>query len=384
MKWARKKKQVLEHFDERSLNKQLLSYGDLDPVISSSDKPEQVIPNANSVQKPRKPVFHKFQKKDNTENTSKRKDRYKNKRKAKEPNKIKFEDTHWFAISKAKKALKFKVDEFLVESRKILSELPKSRNYISSLEELFPENLAGAPETPEEQLQLILSENMSQGLLSPPARTIALDCEMVGSGPKGSINKLGRVSLVDYYGNVIYDTFVFQKDVTDYRTWISGIEAKDLKNAPSFSDVQQKVKEYLQGHTVVGHSLKVDFEVLEIAIEDYLTFDIAKAFSNFNVIQKSAFGLKSLTFNLLGIKIQTASHSSLTDALATVAIYRLLLPVEENTDLFSEQVVALQNQAALCSNPVRPASSNLAKPKKQRIRVKRERKQPNQDTDSAK
>lgn len=58
---------------------------------------------------------------------------------------------------------------------------------------------------------------------------------MVGTGPKGSVAKVGRVSLVDYYGNVVYDSFVHQKGVTDYRTWISGIRPSDLKRGKSLA-----------------------------------------------------------------------------------------------------------------------------------------------------
>lgn len=56
---------------------------------------------------------------------------------------------------------------------------------------------------------------------------------MVGCGPNGCVSKLGRVSLVDYYGNVVYDSFVHQENVTDYRTWISGIRPADLRDGRS-------------------------------------------------------------------------------------------------------------------------------------------------------
>jgi len=53
---------------------------------------------------------------------------------------------------------------------------------------------------------------------SPPC--IAIDCEMVGSGPIGSCSQLARVSIVDEKGNILLDSYVAMPKgvkVTDYR-----------------------------------------------------------------------------------------------------------------------------------------------------------------------
>lgn len=60
---------------------------------------------------------------------------------------------------------------------------------------------------------------------------LAIDCEMVGIGPDGSKNSLARVSIVDYNGMILLDTFVRQRRVvTDYRTFVSGIHEEDLQS----------------------------------------------------------------------------------------------------------------------------------------------------------
>ena len=52
---------------------------------------------------------------------------------------------------------------------------------------------------------------------------------MVGGGLRGELNMLARCSLVDYHGNVVYDTYVAPTaHVWDYRTFISGIRHRDL------------------------------------------------------------------------------------------------------------------------------------------------------------
>jgi hypothetical protein len=48
-------------------------------------------------------------------------------------------------------------------------------------------------------------------------------------------------------GDVIYDTHVAVKEqVTDYRTFVSGIHWYDIKDAPSFESVRQKVAAILK------------------------------------------------------------------------------------------------------------------------------------------
>ena len=58
-----------------------------------------------------------------------------------------------------------------------------------------------------------------------------MDCEMVGVGETGQTSVLARVSIVNNYGNCVYDKFVKAKEtVTDYRTAVSGVRPQDMKN----------------------------------------------------------------------------------------------------------------------------------------------------------
>jgi len=94
-------------------------------------------------------------------------------------------------------------------------------------------------------------------------RIIGMDCEMVGVGRDGVESVLARVSIVNHFGNVLYDTFVAPREtVTDYRTHVSGVRAADLAGAPLFKEVQQRVSELLKGRVLVGHALKHDMRVL--------------------------------------------------------------------------------------------------------------------------
>ena len=61
-------------------------------------------------------------------------------------------------------------------------------------------------------------------------KIVCMDCEMVGVGD-GSENMLARVSIVNQYGEPVYDKFVKPKEeVIDYRTFVSGVRPQDLKD----------------------------------------------------------------------------------------------------------------------------------------------------------
>lgn len=92
---------------------------------------------------------------------------------------------------------------------------------------------------------------------------IAMDCEMVGIGYNGDDHMIARVSLVNKFGDCIYDKFVKpREEVIDYRTSISGVRKEDLLNGEDFLTVQKEVSDILKGRILVGHSLKTDLSVL--------------------------------------------------------------------------------------------------------------------------
>lgn len=78
----------------------------------------------------------------------------------------------------------------------------------------------------------LAGKDVDLGLLALSlTRVVAIDCEMVGVGPGGEDSILARVSLVNHFGKCIYDKYVKPSEyVTDYRTAVSGIRAKDIVN----------------------------------------------------------------------------------------------------------------------------------------------------------
>lgn len=171
---------------------------------------------------------------------------------------------------------------------------------------------------------------INQGLhpTNKPGKYLGLDCEMVGTGPPPHLDHvLARVSLVNYHGEQLYDSYVLPPKnipIHDYRTFVSGIRPEHLKPgiARPFPEVQKAVGALLQDKILVGHALKNDLEVLMLGhpkrdIRDTARFPAYRKFS----MGKSP-GLKKLAKIVLGREIQDGEHSSVEDARAAMELFK--------------------------------------------------------------
>lgn len=83
----------------------------------------------------------------------------------------------------------------------------------------------------------------TSSLVLRPGKYVAIDCEMVGTGPQGRLSELARCSVVNYEGDVIYDKYVQPElPIVDYRTRWSGITKQHMKNAIPFKAAQAEVR----------------------------------------------------------------------------------------------------------------------------------------------
>uniref|UniRef100_A0A8C8EAF0 Exonuclease domain-containing protein n=1 Tax=Otus sunia TaxID=257818 RepID=A0A8C8EAF0_9STRI len=80
-----------------------------------------------------------------------------------------------------------------------------------------------------------------------PHKLVAIDCEMVGTGPGGRTSALARCSIVSYGGDVLYDQYVRPTaPIVDYRTRWSGIRRQHMANAVPFGKAQREVRPRLR------------------------------------------------------------------------------------------------------------------------------------------
>jgi len=188
---------------------------------------------------------------------------------------------------------------------------------------------------------------------------------MVGIGLGGRQSMVARVTIINWDCKVLLDTFVKPtSEVTDYRTFVSGIapenlveekqqqqqgeeaeeegNSSDSSSSPcnssdsildgvSLVDIetcQQKVLEILKNKVLVGHALKNDLHALDITHPWYDTRDTAK----YEPFMKVRFDdgvlwprkLKDLVNEKLNYEIQIEGkpHSAYEDAKAALDVYR--------------------------------------------------------------
>nr|GMC50799.1 RNA exonuclease 4 [Ipomoea batatas] len=149
---------------------------------------------------------------------------------------------------------------------------------------------------------------------------IAMDCEMVGVSSVGNKSALGRVTLVNKWGNVIYDEYVRPMErVVDFRTKISGIRPHHLKKAKNFNAVQKEVAELIKEKILVGHALHNDLKALLLS---HPKKDIRDT-SEFHPFLKEgrSRALRHLAAEILGADIQNGEHCPVEDARAAMMLY---------------------------------------------------------------
>jgi RNA exonuclease 4 len=165
---------------------------------------------------------------------------------------------------------------------------------------------------------------------------IALDCEMVGIGPDGKKSALARVSVVNWDGAVLLDTFVrVPERVTDFRTKVSGVRAKDIAiknlNAMNHDEVRLAVGNILQNKILVGHALKNDLSVLMLShprkdIRDTARYKPFMRPSGTGGGKMRPRKLRDLVLEHLGrhIQVEGTSHCSIDDAVAAMNLFQIV------------------------------------------------------------
>lgn len=162
-------------------------------------------------------------------------------------------------------------------------------------------------------------------------RYVALDCEMVGTGIDGKISVLARVSLTDWHGQVLLDTFVqVPTRVTDFRTQWSGVTPGKIQahnNAMAVDACRKKVAELIKGKILVGHALKNDLDALILTHPKNDIRDTSKYRYYQRLFNKKwrPRKLRDLVLEHLGIVIQTGKdgHDSVDDARAAMELFKL-------------------------------------------------------------
>ncbi|KAI7089533.1 hypothetical protein KC356_g2395 [Hortaea werneckii] len=167
---------------------------------------------------------------------------------------------------------------------------------------------------------------------------IAVDCEFqeVYVEELGKCrHRVGRVSLVNYDGQTIYDVFAFYPEELGKRKKLPprrlglGVYWEDIKlrNGACFiEEVERNVEAILhRADVVVGHAVHNDIKVFspsvweEVEVRDT---QIYEPYREWGTGRQRLPKLSVLAWSMLGWSIQGQEHSSVEDAQATMSLYR--------------------------------------------------------------
>ncbi|KAF4521542.1 hypothetical protein B566_EDAN009510 [Ephemera danica] len=148
---------------------------------------------------------------------------------------------------------------------------------------------------------------------------VAIDVEMVGTGPKGSVSIPARIAIVDSNYTVLLDTFVKPRHpVTDFRTPHAGIKPGDMEGGIPYVEARQQVLRIISGKILVGHDLKHDLDVLELTHNN--TRDTAIHYREKGYGGGNTPSLESLARDVLHIQMEER-HNPVEDARMAMKLY---------------------------------------------------------------
>lgn len=256
--------------------------------------------------------------------------RRKTRREGKDENLLKFVDENGSSLTADEDVSKQENMESEIKEP-VKKKLKRPKKTFPRINELLAEAEAAKKLQGEKEKQQIYEESIPADIR---AQYVALDCEMVGIGTDGKRSALARVSITNWDGDVVLDTFVkVPARVTDFRTFVSGVRAKDIRStnadAMELHACRRKVGELIKDKILIGHSLRNDFAALMLDHPKHQIRDTAKykpfmRASGRNGGKLRPRKLRDLVKEHVGktIQVEGEAHSSVDDANATLELYK--------------------------------------------------------------
>ncbi|AFM69166.1 exonuclease domain-containing protein [Enterococcus hirae] len=165
-----------------------------------------------------------------------------------------------------------------------------------------------------------------KSLASLPSDYVLIDIETTGFGREDKVIQIAAVKVIN---DKIFDTFDSYVSIGDSTlptqiTYLTNINEKILANAPTFTEVSDKLLDFIEDFPIVGHNVKT-FDLPFLArngldLKDRLAVDTV------NLARTTPLNVKNYRLETLTdfYKIETQAHNALNDVLATYEIYNNL------------------------------------------------------------
>lgn len=161
---------------------------------------------------------------------------------------------------------------------------------------------------------------------SLPTDYVLIDIETTGFGCEDKVIQIAAVKVIN---DKIFDTFdsyvsIGNSTLPTQITYLTNINEKILANAPTFTEVSDKLLDFIENFPIVGHNVKT-FDLPFLArngldLKDRLAVDTV------NLARTTPLNVKNYKLETLTdfYKIETQAHNALNDVLATYEIYNNL------------------------------------------------------------
>ena len=174
---------------------------------------------------------------------------------------------------------------------------------------------------------------------------IFLDCEFYLT-TEGS--ELGRISIVDSNGDIIFDEYVKSKNrITNYQTRWSGLTKNKIKSGLSYEMAMKFLLENVIGKNTIiaGHSLENDLKKMKLYHENII--DTAYLYMGTDGYR---INLGILCKKYLNISIQQGQHDSVEDARGVLGLVRNKI---EEIDNFINPCACICDDFGMCKGILR-------------------------------
>lgn len=178
-----------------------------------------------------------------------------------------------------------------------------------------------------ENRQNIIGQNGNDGDHYSELLPVYLDTETTGLFPSEGAEMI-ELAIVAENGEVLFDSFIKPEKATEWpeAERINKISPDMVKDAPTLSDVADKIKAILKGRTVYIWNADFDVQFLPGLVNDSRVVCAMREFGDFieqtqpqNISPTGRYKLE-YTANDLGVDFEGQPHRALTDVLTTIHV----------------------------------------------------------------